>query len=424
LRNYLQREKKEKKQKTLNSNNGTVLKGKSILLGITGSVAAYKSVDLIRRLKDKGASVRVIMTESACRFITPLSVELASGERACLDMFESPLSHISLPAEADVLVVAPATANSISKYACGIADNLLSAAMLAFSGPPDRIIFAPAMNWRMYENHVFQKNLRDLIQTGARFIGPEKGSLACGEEGAGRMAGIDRIIESIKTSLSKQDLAGEHVLVTAGPTREHIDPVRYISNRSSGKMGYAIAKIAKRRGAEVTLISGPVSLRPPDDVAVINVGTAAEMFSAVMDNIHMSSIFVMSAAVADFMPQETKRDKIEKKESLALQLIKTKDILGEVGRLKKRPFTAGFAAEIGLRLDRAKKKLIGKNIDIIVFNNVAGVGAGFDVNTNEVVIIYRDSAGTIKEKPLPLMHKEDVAEAIFDTIKDLGYKQF
>ncbi len=420
----MQREKKEKQQKKLNSNTETALKGKSILLGITGSVAAYKALDLIRRLKDEGASVKVIMTESACRFITPLSVELASGQSVYFDMFKSPLSHINLPVEADMLVVAPATANSISKYACGIADNLLSTAAIAFSGTPDRIIFAPAMNWRMYENHVFQKNLHALIQIGARFIGPEKGSLACGEEGTGRMAGIDRIIESIKTSLSKHDLAGEHVLVTAGPTREHIDPVRYISNRSSGKMGYAIAKIAKRRGAEVTLISGPVSLRPPDDVTVINVGTAAQMLSAVMDNIHMSSIFVMSAAVADFMPQETKRDKIEKKESFALQLIKTKDILGQVGRLKKRPFTTGFAAETGPGLDRAKKKLLDKNIDVIIFNNVTGVGAGFDVDTNEVVIIYRDGAGTIKEKPLPLMHKEDVAEAIFDTIKDLGYKQF
>jgi phosphopantothenoylcysteine decarboxylase/phosphopantothenate--cysteine ligase len=421
LRNYLQREKKQKK-KLNNSTGGAMLKGKSILLGITGSVAAYKSVDIIRRLKDEGASVRVIMTESACRFITPLSVELASGEMVCLDMFKSPLSHISLPASADAFVVAPATANSISKYACGIADNLLLTAMLAFSGPPDRIIFAPAMNWRMYENHVFQKNLQALIQTGVRIIGPEKGKLACGEEGAGKMAGIDRIIESIKSSLSKHDLAGEHVLVTAGPTREYIDPVRYISNRSSGKMGYAIAKIAKRRGAEVTLISGPVSLSPPDSVAVINVESSAEMFSAVMDNIHMSSIFVSSAAVADFMPQETKTSKIEKKESLALQLIKTKDILGEIGEFKKRPFTAGFAAETGLRLDRAKKKLIGKNMDIIVFNNVAGAGAGFDVDTNEVVLIYRDSIGAIKEKPLPLMHKEDVAEAIFDMIKDLGYK--
>ncbi|MBI3592614.1 MAG: bifunctional phosphopantothenoylcysteine decarboxylase/phosphopantothenate--cysteine ligase CoaBC, partial [Nitrospirae bacterium] len=385
-----------------------MLRGKTILLGITGSVAAYKSIDLIKRLKQEGASVRIIMTEASKRFITPLSIEIAAGECIYSDMFESPLSHVSLPASADLFVIAPATANIISKYANGIADDMLSASLLAFSG---RVIVAPAMNWRMYENPVFQKNLHYLASLGVSAVGPEKGSLACGEEGIGRMADVERITESIITSLTKQDLAGEQVLVTAGPTREYIDPVRYISNRSSGKMGYALARMAKRRGAEVTLISGPVQIKPPDGVDVVNVETAYDMYAAVMDNIPMSSIFVMSAAVADFMPAESKNSKMEKKEKFSLNLVKTADILEEVGRLKNRPFAVGFAAETGYRIERARKKLMSKNIDMIVFNDVSKKGSGFDVDTNEVVIIDREN-----EKKLPIMSKVDVAGAIFDRI--------
>ena len=390
-----------------------MLKGKSVLLGITGSVAAYKSIELIKRLKEEGASVSVIMTEASKRFITPLSIELAAGSRVYSDMFEAPLSHISLPAGADLMVIAPATANIIGKYANGIADDMLSTALLAFNGPGG-VIIAPAMNWRMYENRAFRKNLSSLESLEAKVVGPERGSLACGEEGRGRMADIEKIMEAVIASLTKQDLAGEQVLVTAGPTREYIDPIRYISNRSSGRMGYALALAAKRRGAEVTLVSGPAAVSPPGGIEVIRVETASEMYAAVMDNLPMSSLFIMSAAVADFMPVETKASKIEKKDKMPLNLVKTRDILEEVGKLKNKPFTVGFSAETGQRLDRARKKLLGKDIDMIVFNDVSRKGAGFDVDTNEVVIIDRTG-----EKKFPLMSKKDVAMAIFDRILDL-----
>ncbi len=390
-----------------------MLKGRSILLGITGSVAAYKAIDLIKILKQEGASVRVIMTEASKRFVTPLSVELAAGERVYSDMFESPLSHVGLPAGADLFIVAPATANSISKYAQGIADDMLSTALLAFNG---KVIIAPAMNWRMYDNQIFQKNLHYLTSLGIHFIGPERGSLACGEEGIGRMTDNEKILESAIAALTKQDLAGEQVLVTAGPTREYLDPVRYITNRSSGKMGYALARIARRRGAEVALISGPVSINPPAGVDMIFAESAQDMHTVVMDNIPMSTLFLMAAAVADFMPAESRNSKIEKKDKFSLNLLKTTDILEAVGKLRQRPFTAGFSAETGPRIDRARRKLTAKNIDMIVFNDVSRKGSGFDVDTNEVVIIDRE-----RERKLPVMDKEDVAGAIFDRIIELKY---
>ncbi len=390
-----------------------MLKGKSILLGITGSVAAYKAIDLIKILKQEGASVRVIMTEASKRFVTPLSVELAAGERVYADMFEVPLSHVSLPSSSDLFIVAPATANSISKYAQGIADDMLSTALLAFNG---KVIIAPAMNWRMYENQIFQKNLNYLTSLGIHVIGPEKGALACGEEGIGRMTDNEKILESAIAALTKQDLAGEQVLVTAGPTRECIDPVRYITNRSSGKMGYALARIARRRGAEVALISGPVSITPPAGVDMIFAESSQDMYKVVMDNIPMSTLFLMAAAVADFMPAESKNSKIEKKDKFSLNLLKTTDILEAVGKLRQRPFTAGFSAETGPRIDRARRKLTAKNIDMIVFNDVSRKGSGFDVDTNEVVIIDRE-----REHKLPVMDKEDVAGAIFDRIIELKY---
>ncbi len=393
-----------------------MLKGKSILLGITGSVAAYKALDLIKILKQEGASVRVIMTEASKRFVTPLSVELAAGERVYADMFEFPLSHVNLPSSAELFIVAPATANSISKYAQGIADDMLSTSLLAFSGPPGRVIIAPAMNWRMYENQVFQKNLQYLTSLGVHFIGPESGPLACGEEGMGRMTDSEKILESAIAALTKQDLAGEQVLVTAGPTREYLDPVRYITNRSSGKMGYALARIARRRGAEVTLISGPVSITPPAGVEMIFAESCQDMYRAVMDNVPMSTLFLMTAAVADFMPAESKNTKIEKKDKFSLNLLKTTDILEAVGKLRQRPFAAGFSAETGPRIDRARRKLTAKDIDMIVFNDVSKKGSGFDVDTNEVVIIDRE-----RERKLPVLDKEDVAGAIFDRIIELKY---
>ncbi|MCC6346615.1 MAG: bifunctional phosphopantothenoylcysteine decarboxylase/phosphopantothenate--cysteine ligase CoaBC [Nitrospirales bacterium] len=388
-----------------------MLKGKSILVGLTGSIAAYKSIDLIKRLRQEGVSVAVIMTETSKRFITPLSVELAAGGPPYDDLFAAPLSHISLPAEADLLVVAPATANSIAKFTAGSADDMLSATFLAFRG---RTIIAPAMNWRMYENRIFQRNLSHLLAAGVKAVGPERGALACGEEGMGRMSSVDTIMEAIISSLTRQDFAGEQVLVTAGPTREYLDPVRYISNRSSGKMGYAVAKVAKRRGAEVTLISGPASQPPPDGVEVIRVETSEDMYRAVMDTIPMASLFIMTAAVADFRPAETRDVKIDKKDKFPLDLVKTTDILAEVGRLKRKPFTVGFSAETGHRIERARKKLLGKDMDMIVFNDVTMKGAGFDVDTNAVIIIDRES-----ERKLPLMSKEEVAMALLDRIREI-----
>lgn len=391
-----------------------MLKEKKILLGITGSIAAYKAIDLIKELRREGATVYVIMTDSSKNFVTELSVKSASENNVFSDMFESPFSHINLAKEADIFVVAPATANIIGKYANGIADDMLSTTLLAYKGIT---IFAPAMNWRMYESPTVQSNIQKLSSMGVRIVGPEKGILACGEEGMGRMPSIESIIESIKTALTEQDLAGECILVTAGPTREYIDPIRYISNRSSGKMGYAIAKIAKRRGADVTLISGPVSLPAPEGVEVIRVESAKEMHDAVLDNVSMSTIFIMAAAVSDFAPIEKKDIKIEKKDSLTIDLIKTVDILEEAARFKNRPFIVGFSAETGYRLDRARRKLKSKNVDMIVFNDVSKSGSGFDVDTNEVVLIDRNS-----EIKLPLMKKEDIANILLNRIIELRCK--
>lgn len=388
-----------------------MLREKKILLGVTGSIAAYKAIDLIKELRRQGATVYVIMTNSSKEFVTELSLRSASGDNVFFDMFESPFSHIDLSREADIFVVAPATANIIGKYANGIADDMLSTTLLAYKGT---LIFAPAMNWRMYENPIVQSNIQKISSMGVKIVGPEKGLLACGEEGMGRMSSVESIIESIKTAFTKQDLTGECVLVTAGPTKEYIDPVRYISNRSSGKMGYAIAKIAKRRGADVTLISGPVSIPEPEGVEVIRVESAKEMHDAVLDNVSMSTIFIMAAAVSDFSPLEKKDIKIEKKDALTLDLIKTVDILEEAARFKNRPFIVGFSAETGYRLDRARKKLKSKNVDMIVFNDVSKSGSGFDVDTNEVVLIDKNS-----EIKLPLMKKEDIANILFDRIIEL-----
>jgi phosphopantothenoylcysteine decarboxylase/phosphopantothenate--cysteine ligase len=388
-----------------------VLQGKSIIVGITGSVAAYKTLDLVKRLRNEGASVSVIMTASAQRFITPLSMQIASQGTICIDLFEHPLSHISLPAAADLFIIAPASANIIGKYANAIADVMLSTTLLAYCGT---VILAPAMNWRMYENPIFRKHLNYLISLDVKTVGPERGSLACGEEGIGRMADIGTIMESVYAVMTPQDMNGERVLITAGPTREHLDPVRFISNRSSGKMGYALARNAKLRGADVTLISGPVSLEAPYGVEMVRVETASEMHEAVLMDAGKSSILVMCAAVSDFAPEKLETLKIEKTESMTLNLRKNPDILSAVARLEKRPFTVGFSAETGNRIDRARQKMEAKKADIMVFNDILKKDAGFDSDTNEVTII--DSKG---EKKLPQMSKDDVAAEIFDRVVEL-----
>ena len=259
-------------------NERKVLKSKSILLGITGGVAAYKSIDLIRRLREEDASVTVIMTEASKYFVTPLSLQAASSNTVYTDLFSNPMAHITLPSQADIMVIAPATANIIGKFAAGIADDLLSTCLLSYNG---KTVIAPSMNWRMYENPVLRKNLGQLLSRGVIQVGPEKGPLACGEEGTGRMSDIMDIVEAIKSALATKDLLQEKIVVTAGPTREYIDPVRFFSNRSSGRMGYALARAALRRGAEVTLISGPSALSPPKGLHFISVETAEDMRHAV-----------------------------------------------------------------------------------------------------------------------------------------------
>lgn len=384
---------------------------KKILLGVTGSIAVYKSLDLVRRLAEEGASVDVIMTEASKKFVTPLSFEAVSRKKVHSGMFDDPMSHITLTADADIMVLAPATANIIGKFANGIADDLLSTSLLSFKG---QVVIAPAMNWRMYENPVFQKNLQYLLSQGVIQAGPERGSLACGEEAVGRMADIQDIAETIKSVMTRKDLHGRKLVVTAGPTREYLDPVRFISNRSSGKMGYAIAKAAARRGADVTLVSGPSRLKPHPCAEFIPVETAYEMREAVIANLSGCNAVFMTAAVADFLPESREEKKIEKSDGMNLKLIKAPDILSEIGAMSQRPFLIGFAAETGNDMSRARRKLMEKRADIIVFNNVESADSGFDVDTNEVVIIERDNVTA-----LPLMTKDEVADALLDRVANI-----
>jgi len=389
-----------------------VLEGRNILLGITGSIAAYKSADIARRLIDEGADVHVVMTEAAARFITPYTLEALTGHRVCSDLFEDPYSHLNLSKNADLFLIAPVTANTINKLSCGIADNLLGNLWLTFQGP---VVMAPAMNERMYSHAIVQNNIAMLQKMGVRFVGPVSGSLACGDEGVGKMAEVSSIVEAAVAALTPNDLKGYTILVTAGPTREAIDPVRYISNRSSGKMGYALAQAANRRGAQVTLISGPSSETPPESVSLISVETAAEMEKAVMKYVSSANVLIMSAAVSDFVPFQESKVKHDKNGFNLLKLNKTTDIIQKVGQQKKTCFLVGFAAETGSSPERARKKIKDKNLDMIVLNDVSKEGAGFEVDTNIVTII--DKKGNSAE--YPVMKKIDVANVILDKIVQL-----
>jgi phosphopantothenoylcysteine decarboxylase/phosphopantothenate--cysteine ligase len=386
-----------------------VLENKNILLGITGSIAVYKSVDLARRLADEGAHVSVVMTESAGRFVSPLTFETALGRPAYTNLFKGYLSHISLVKDSHLLIIAPATANTISKLACGIADNLLTTLWLAYKGPS---LIAPAMNSRMYRNPIVKKNIKSLSAMGVQFIGPASGSLACGEEGEGRMSDISGIIEAARFSLSPKDLSGHGILVTAGPTREPLDPVRFISNRSSGKMGFSLAKAASRRGAEVTLISGPTEQIPSGNIRFIPVERAVDMEKAVKKNLPKASVLIMTAAVSDFSPAVEKKRKIPKTDMITLQLTKTPDIIERIGKSKGNRLLIGFAAESGKDIRKAREKLKRKNLDLIVFNDISREGAGFDTDTNIVTLIEKSG----KTTDYPLMKKEDVANLILDKV--------
>ncbi|MGE5252915.1 MAG: bifunctional phosphopantothenoylcysteine decarboxylase/phosphopantothenate--cysteine ligase CoaBC [Planctomycetaceae bacterium] len=391
-----------------------MLKGKKIILGVTGGIAAYKAAELVRELVRSGAEVFVVMTRSAQAFITPLTFQTLSGNKVTTELFslieESEIGHISLADRAELLVIAPATANIIGKIAGGIADDMLTTIVMATKAP---VLLAPAMNVHMWENPICQENIQRLRSRGFHFIDPEAGELACGYEGKGRLAEIPAIVEEIRSILFPQDLAGETLLVTAGPTEEPIDPVRFLSNRSSGRMGFAIARAARLRGARVILVSGPSALPAPSGVKSIPIRTAVEMREAVLENLPLVSVLVMAAAVSDYRPKTTSSGKIKKDQAeLTLSLELNPDILREAGQRKEKRLLIGFAAETESLLANARKKLAEKNLDLIVANDVGRPGAGFAVDTNIVKLI--DRSGKIEE--LPLMSKEDLADRLLDRI--------
>lgn len=394
-----------------------IMNNKKVLLGVSGGIAVYKALDVISRLKKKGIEVKVIMTKSATEFVTPLSFQSLSENPVVIDMFDEPkaweIQHISLAKWADLVVVVPATANIIGKVANGIADDMLSTTIMATKA---EVIFCPAMNMNMYENKIVQKNMATLKDLGYGFINPASGRLACGDIGRGKLENTEIIAEKIikKLSSKSRDFEGKNVLVTAGPTIVPIDPVRYLTNRSTGKMGYEIAKEARDRGANVTLISGPTSLDIPTGVNFIKVNTNEEMLNAVLDNFNDSNIVVKSAAVADFNVKEYSKEKIKKTDSnLVIELERDKDILETLGKQKTNQIIVGFAAESSNVIENAKAKLKRKNIDYIVANDITSNDTGFASDDNKVTII--SSLGDVIS--LDKMSKREVAKNIFDMIK-------
>lgn len=393
---------------------GHRLEGKTVVVGLTGGIACYKAAELVRALTREGAAVRVMMSAGAQQFITPLTLQTLSGHPVATDTFdltqESEIGHIRLADAADVVVIAPATANVIGKIAAGIADDLITTVLLATRAP---VVLAPAMNVHMYENGIVQGNLERLRQHGCRIVEPGEGFLACGYEGKGRLPDIDVLLAEIERAASSQDLAGERVLVTAGPNREPLDPVRFISNRSTGKMGFALAAAAWRRGATVTLIAGPCAAPTPHGVRRSDVTTAEEMHRAVMAEYEPATIILMVAAVADYRPVRVAREKLKKGSGpLMLELERTTDILGALAPHKGTRIVVGFAAETEDVTANAERKLAEKGLDLIVANDVVGAGTGFEVDTNAVTIIDRNG----QHESVPLMSKDAVADRILDRV--------
>ncbi len=381
---------------------------KNVVLGVTGSIAAYKACDIVSRLRKQGVDVHVILTCAGAEIITPLALETMSANPVVVDMFhrENPweVEHISLAKRADVFLVAPATANFLGKAAHGIADDMLTTTILATRAP---VLVAPAMNVNMYENPVVQENIALLKKRGWHFIEPDAGILACGDVGKGRLAEPETIVAAAMELLyPRRDLAGKHVLVSAGPTQERIDPVRYITNRSSGKMGYAIAEAAAARGARVTLVSGPVTLPVPEGVERVNVISSQDMFEAVHAAFDSCDGLIMAAAPADFTPAAFAEQKIKKngREGMTLELAATRDILKSIGERKRQQRVMGFAAETEHLAENAAKKLEAKNLDMIAANDVTAAGAGFAVDTNAVTLYKRDGSseqsGTMPKRAL------------------------
>lgn len=390
-----------------------MLTGTHILLGITGSIAAYKTPDLVRRLNDQQAQVRVVMTKAATQFITPLSLQAVSGHcvyTAWLDAdTEATMSHITLARWADVVLIAPASANFLARLTYGFAENLLSTLCLATIAP---IAVAPAMNQQMWEAPITQENIQRLQQRGIICFGPVVGQQACGETGAGRMLEPLDIVIQLQTLLSTQSLKGRRILITAGPTRENLDAVRFISNRSSGKMGYALAQAAYQAGAHVTLISGPVALSPPIGVDTVSIYSAQEMFNAVMATVAEADIFIATAAVADYRPSQQVSHKIKKQmASLTIPLERTTDILATVADLPNPPFTVGFAAETHHVMEYARDKLQRKKLNMIVANQVGVEGVGFESEENAAWVLWAD-----QEIVLPQCTKKLLAEQLIAII--------
>jgi phosphopantothenoylcysteine decarboxylase/phosphopantothenate--cysteine ligase len=390
-----------------------------ITLGVTGGIAAYKSAELVRRLQEEGHSVQVVMTRAAREFITPLTFAALSGQRVITDLFsnvpgggesvESAIDHIAVAQQTDLLLVAPATADIIAKFARGIADDFLTTLYLATTAP---VVVAPAMNVNMWRHAATQENVTALRARGVQIVEPSEGYLACGMIGSGRLAEQEEILKVVREALKAvQDLAGETILVTAGPTCEDIDPVRFLTNRSSGRMGYAVAAAAAQRGAKVVLVSGPTALETPRGVARIDARSAEEMQRAVVARFADCTMAVFAAAVADYRPTERSNQKIKHgKEMLTLRLEPNPDILANVAKGKGERLVVGFAAETESVAENARKKLAQKNADLIVANDVSAEGAGFDLDTNIVTLFSRDG----RDLPLPRMSKGDVAQRILD----------
>ncbi|MDA8234093.1 MAG: bifunctional phosphopantothenoylcysteine decarboxylase/phosphopantothenate--cysteine ligase CoaBC [Clostridia bacterium] len=395
-----------------------MLANKCIVVGVSGGIAAYKAAEVVSRLVKLGAEVHVIMTESAQKFIAPLTFQTLSRQRVVTCMWDEPkeweVQHVALADKADAFLIAPATANIIGKIANGIADDMLSTTVMATSAP---VIMAPAMNVHMYANPVVQDNIGKLARLGVHFVEPGVGLLACGYSGKGRLAEVEEIINKVVAVVNScQDLAGKKVLVTAGPTREVIDPVRFISNRSTGKMGYAIARAARERGAEVVLVSGPTNLDAPAGVQVIQVGAALEMYQQVQEHYPDAHVVIKSAAVADYRPKEVSDRKVKKKEGdLTIELERNPDILLELGQNKGDKILVGFAAETNDLVAYARDKITRKNLDFIVANDVTQPGAGFGADTNIVKLLF--PGGQIEE--LPQLTKDQVANVILDKVVGL-----
>jgi len=400
-----------------------MLKGTKVVLGVTGGIAAYKAAEFVRLLVKEEVDIHVVMTENAQRFIAPLTFQTLSGNSVVTDPFalleDAAIGHIALADLAELIVILPATANIIGKIANGIGDDFLSTMVMATKAP---VLFVPSMNVNMWQNKALQKNIQTLLEIGYDFLEPGEGELACHWYGKGRLPELNEVLEKMEDLLSPKDLKGEQILITGGPTQEPMDPVRFITNRSSGKMGYALAKIAKRRGAEVTLVTGPTSLPlPRKDIKWIPVRSAEEMRKAVLTHFEGASVVIKAAAVSDYRPKTISEKKIKKGDSdTTLTLERTEDILGEIGKKKANRILVGFAAETEDLIAHAKKKLKEKNLDLIVVNDVTQPGAGFGLDTNQVKIVYPSG----KVRDLPLMSKEEVSKVILDdTVKLLKQRR-